>query len=311
MQIPKVTVGLPVYNGEKYLHNAIDRILRQDYKDFDLVICDNASTDKTQEICQAYAAKDPRIRYFRNETNIGLAANHNRTFELSRGEFFKWAAHDDDFPPTMLGRLVREFQQAPPSVALIYSYCEYVDEFGHVEGVDSDHVDKDSSWPHRRLSHLLRHIHMYNCPYGLIRSAMLRKSRLYGLFPGSDHVLFAELAMLGVFIEIPEPLLRIRRHPGRTFTANKELKALRELFTPGRGDRFLPIGMWTHINLELIRSAVLVPPRLRDKLLCTVVAVVKPQWESFRAFGGRQKQKLLRRFSAAKPVVETGRSGGL
>jgi glycosyltransferase involved in cell wall biosynthesis len=294
-RVPKISVGFPVYNGEKYLPNSLPRLLRQDYLDFELVICDNASTDRTQEICLAFAAQDPRVRYFRNEKNVGLAANHNRTFELSRGQYFKWAAHDDDFPVNMLSGLVKVMDQVPASVCMVYSYCEYVDESGQPMWVDSDHVNNPSRWPHKRLSHFLRNVHMYNCPYGLIRSDVLRKTRLYGLFPGSDHVLFAELAMLGEFIEIPEPLLRIRKHSGRTFTANKDPKALRELFTPGRGSRFLPISLRTHMELELIRGALVIPLSLRDRVLCTLWAVCKPQWENFRAFGGRQKAKLLGR----------------
>ena len=228
-----------------------------------------------------------------------MAANHNRAFQLARGPFFKWAAHDDDFPKAMLRRFVEVFEQSAPSVSVVYSLCEYVDESGVPEWVDSDGVDKDDPWPHRRLAHLLANIHMYNCPYGLIRSEMLRRTRLYGLYPKSDHVLFAELAMLGVFVEIPEPLLRIRRHPGRTFTTTRDPKMLRELFKPGRGHRPAAVGMNTRMELELIRSAALIPATLRDKTLCTAVAVVAPQWRSFKNFVGKQRQKLLGTWSDA------------
>src|SRR5260370_42097820 len=101
---PKVSIGFPVYNGENYVANALTRLLEQDFQDFELVICDNASTDRTQEIRLAFAHQDDRIRYFRNDRNIGLAANHARTFQLANGKYFKWAAHDDGFPPTMLAR---------------------------------------------------------------------------------------------------------------------------------------------------------------------------------------------------------------
>src|SRR5215467_6020398 len=124
---PKVSIGLPVYNGENYVANAIMRLLAQTFHDFELVISDNASADRTREICLSFAQQDKRIRYHRNETNIGLAANHNRTFELSTGQYFKWAAHDDDFPPTMLGTFVSAFDRAPADTSLVYSYCEYID----------------------------------------------------------------------------------------------------------------------------------------------------------------------------------------
>jgi glycosyltransferase involved in cell wall biosynthesis len=294
---PKVSVGMPVYNGEKYLTHALTGILRQDYEDFELIITDNASTDETQQICLDFAQKDRRIRYVRNEANVGLAANHNRAFSLARGEFFKWAAHDDEFPRKMLGRFVQVFEESPPSVGLVYAHCEYIDEQGRIQGIDSDGVDNNDPRPHRRLAHFLWHAHMYNCPYGLIRSDFLRKTRLMGLYPMSDHVLFAELAMLGVFVEIPEPLLRIRRHPGRTFTANKTKEALRDLFTPGDGHKFSLLSLWGRTHLEVQRSALLIPPSLRDKMLCFAVALALPQWRNFKGFGGKQKRKFIEAFS--------------
>jgi len=160
------------------------------------------------------------------------------------------------------------------------------------EWIDSDGVDKDDPRPHRRLAHLLWNIHMYNCPYGLIRSDMLRKTRLHGLYPMSDHVLCAELAILGVFIELQQPLLRIRRHPGRTFTRTQDARALRELFNPGRSRKTPLVSMKTYMKLELVRSGAIIPATIQDKVLCTGVAAVLPQWRWFRAFGGRQKQKL-------------------
>ena len=92
---PKLSIGLPIYNGEKFLEQAIESLLSQTFKDFEIIICDNASTDKTHEICKAYVARDNRIHYYRNETNIGCARNFARVFELSSGEYFKWAAYDD------------------------------------------------------------------------------------------------------------------------------------------------------------------------------------------------------------------------
>jgi hypothetical protein len=233
-----------------------------------------------------------------------LAANHNHTFALARGEFFKWAAHDDDFPRQMLRRFVAVLADVPPSISLVYSHCESIDELGNVQGLDSDGIARNDPSPHKRLAHLLRNLHMYNSPYGLIRSTTLRKTRLYGHYPMSDRVLLAELAMLGVIIEVPEPLLRIRQHPGRTFTAHTQVAALREIFLPGSAHRASLLSMKKRAELELIRSAVLVPEEPRDKVLCTAVAVAKPQWENFRSFGGRHRRKLL----AALSHVSRGNS---
>jgi glycosyltransferase involved in cell wall biosynthesis len=307
MPRPRVSIGLPVYNGEKYLPNTLTRLTEQDFEDFELIISDNASTDRTPDICRTFAERDPRVRYVRNATNIGLAANHNRTVELSRGHLFKWAAHDDDFPKRMLTRFVEAFAEGSPSIAVVYSRCEYVDELGNVDDVDSDRVDSDDPWPHKRLARFLWNVHMYNSAYGLIRLDVLRRTRLHGFYPMSDHVLLSELAMLGVFVELAEPLLRIRRHPGRTFTANKSSKALRELFAPGQGHRFPPVSIRMHMGAELIRSTMLIPRSRRDKALCTAVALSVPPWRNFRAFGGRYKQKLYRMLTLAPAAGPSGR----
>ena len=303
MAKPKVSLGLPVYNGELYLHNALTTLLQQDFEDFELIICDNASTDATADICRSFAGKDARILYVRNERNIGLGANHNRTFELSRGQYFKWVAHDDDYPRAMLGRFVSVMDESPPYVSVVYSLCERIDEFGKVLTTDSDSINSDDPFPHKRLVHMLWNVHLYNSVYGLFRSDLLRKTRLHGHYPGADQVLLAELAMLGSLVEIPEPLLRIREHRGRTYNANKDAGDLRELFTPGMGHRFSLIGIKARMELELIRSAMQLPIPLKDKLLCTTVAAILPQWQSFKNFGGRQKRRLFATFSSVKPAA--------
>lgn len=96
---PLVSIGMPVYNGERYIRQALDSLLAQDYANFELIISDNVSTDGTQGICLEYAARDERIRYYRNETNLGALRNFNRVFELSSGKYFMWAAHDDVWNP--------------------------------------------------------------------------------------------------------------------------------------------------------------------------------------------------------------------
>src|SRR5215469_6919606 len=106
MSNPKVSIGMPVYNGANYLRSSVPSLLAQDYEDFELLISDNASTDETESICRELAESDGRIRYFRNERNVGAAQNYNKVFRLASGTFFKWAAHDDECHPTMLRRCV-------------------------------------------------------------------------------------------------------------------------------------------------------------------------------------------------------------
>src|SRR5947199_10486063 len=106
MSKPRVSIGIPVYNAENFLREAIESIRQQTFTDFEIVISDNCSTDRTPQICEEYAAKDRRIRYVRNATNLGAGFNHRRVAELARGEFFKWQSRDDLCHPTFLERCV-------------------------------------------------------------------------------------------------------------------------------------------------------------------------------------------------------------
>ena len=131
--MPKVAIGLPVYNGERYLEAALDAIQAQTFTDYEVVICDNASTDRTEAICRAYEARDQRIRYYRNPANIGAAPNFNRTFELADGEYFKWFAADDLITPDYLEQCVAALDRNPDAV-LCYTRVLVIDDDGKVVG---------------------------------------------------------------------------------------------------------------------------------------------------------------------------------
>ncbi|MGE3539063.1 MAG: glycosyltransferase family 2 protein [Candidatus Tectimicrobiota bacterium] len=116
MTTPLVSIGLPVYNGARCIRQALDSLLAQTYTHLELVICDNASTDDTGAICQAYAARDARVRYYRNPINVGLFNNFRLAVQRSTGEYFMWAAVDDRKPPTAVADCVRAVQNQPSAV---------------------------------------------------------------------------------------------------------------------------------------------------------------------------------------------------
>jgi glycosyltransferase involved in cell wall biosynthesis len=126
---PRLSIGLPVYNGERLLPQAIECLLAQTFGDFEIVIGDNASTDRTREICQDYVRRDRRIRYVRHEHNLGAVANFNRVFELSPSHLFKWAAHDDLHRETYLESCVKLLDRNPDAI-LAHTGTAFVDEFG-------------------------------------------------------------------------------------------------------------------------------------------------------------------------------------
>lgn len=232
---PRVSIGMPVYNGEKFIVCALDSLLAQHFEDFELIIADNASDDATEEICREYAARDPRIRYYRNESNIGGPGNHSRVFEQSTGEYFKWAHHDDWIAPDFLQRCVEVLDREPSVVlcctktVIIYEDKDFVwggkrarqrslerrqplNESGAYEYYEKDVGDLVSTKAHERFDKLIRSIELCNPQFGLIRRSVLQKTRLLENYGGSDYVLLAHLSLLGKFNQVPEPLLFRRLH---------------------------------------------------------------------------------------------------
>ena len=120
---PAVSIGMPVYNGEKYIREALDSLLAQTFENFELIISDNCSTDGTSHICKEYTSRDSRIRYIRQDTNIGPIANFEFVLQEARGEFFMWAACDDylennNYLSVMVNTMQGRYDFCFPSVKL-------------------------------------------------------------------------------------------------------------------------------------------------------------------------------------------------
>lgn len=211
---PTVSIGLAVYNGERHLAAAIDSILAQTFTDFELVICDNASTDGTEALCRGYERADERVRYHRNDRNIGGARNENLTFERSRAQYFRWAAHDDVLAPTLLERCV-EVLDAHPDVVLCHTDVVTIDEDGNEFGLIARRRDPTLG-PVERFRELTDVAVGCEETYGLMRSDALAATGLQRNYTDSDRTLLAHLALLGRFHEIPEPLFYKRVHAGNS-----------------------------------------------------------------------------------------------
>ncbi len=211
---PRVNIGVPVYNAEQFIEESLDALLAQTFTDFELIICDNASTDRTQEICLAYAAKDRRVRYHRNLENIGAAGNFNKVFKLSDSEYFKWASYDDICAPTFLERCV-EVLDREPSVVLCHPKANNIDETGKpIKIYESGDLNLRFAKPYERLSKFfeINGWHHPNQWYGLIRTSALKVTPLHGNYDTSDRVFLAGLVLLGEFYELPECLFSRRVH---------------------------------------------------------------------------------------------------
>ncbi|MFJ8929811.1 glycosyltransferase family 2 protein [Streptomyces sp. NPDC102364] len=215
---PRLSIGLPVYNGEEYLAESLDALLGQTYEDFELVISDNASTDATQDICRKYAAQDSRIRYIRLSRNVGATPNHNYVFTESRGELFKWASHDDLYARDLLRRCVEALDEHP-EVILAHADQAVIDGDGQIKVPYEYTLATDSPRPPERFRSLLFEPGGDDF-YGVLRADALRRVNPLDSYHHADRTFVAEIALNGRFHQVPELLYFRRDHPTRAERAN-------------------------------------------------------------------------------------------
>lgn len=217
--MPLVSIGVPVYNGEHYLEQALDSLCAQTFQDMEILICDNASTDSTASICRRYARRDARIRYMRHETNIGAGPNFNSAFMRSTGKYFKWAAHDDYCAPEFVARCV-DVMERDGGIVLCTSNIIWVDEHGaFVRKVTHPTDGVDSERPHTRFARMSSTGHGCFDVFGVIRRDALAQTALIDSFIGSDRALLAHLSLLGRIHRIDEDLFFSRDHSQRSIRA--------------------------------------------------------------------------------------------
>lgn len=226
---PRVSIGLPVYNGERFLKEALDSLLAQTYTDFELIISDNASTDQTESICRTYEASDRRIHYYRNKENVGAAQNFNRVFELSSGEYFKWATADDVCSPELVARCLSVLDTTSTAV-LACAKTGFIDETGTLFDRSDPGWDLRNDAAHERLRYVIYAGHLVNPHYGLVRTPALSKTRLIRNYSGGDYCVLGELSLLGKFFEIPECLFFRRFQPDASSQHSNDLEWLARFF---------------------------------------------------------------------------------
>ena len=197
-----VSIGMPIYNSEKYLRQALDSLLAQDYSNFELIISDNGSTDQTAKICQEYVDRDKRVHYYRTETNLGAGYNFKRVFELASGEFFMWAGSHDVWTPDYVSRLIRVLQ-AEPNVVLAYTETYWIDGQGNNCTKELYHLDTRGMNVSDRVPVVIKSLSYCDLFYGLYRTSVLKKCRMGLNTLGSDHVLLMEVSLFGEIAEIP------------------------------------------------------------------------------------------------------------
>lgn len=236
---PKISVGMPVYNGERYLEAAILAVLGQTCGDFELIISDNASTDRTPEICRDFAARDPRICYLRNPVNIGAANNYNQLFHRSSAPYFRWFNADDLCAPELHEQCLAALE-AHPDAVMAYGKTDIVDGEGALLKHYDDRLDLRQDSVAERFISFQENVGLTNAIYGLMRRSALQKTSLMGngSFPAADTIMMAELVLQGKFIELPQTLFFRRMHE-QASSWDRKNQTVQQLFWTGKNSKFV------------------------------------------------------------------------
>jgi glycosyltransferase involved in cell wall biosynthesis len=286
---PRLTLGLPTYNGERFLAESLDALLAQTYTDFELIISDNGSTDRTAEIAREYAAKDHRVRYVHHRANRGSTFNHNFVVEQARGELFKWVSDDDLYAPDLLERCV-DALDTYPQVVLAHAWTAFIDETGEITVAIDYPLTTDVADPVERFRSLL-YTHGGDDFYGVIRMSVLRQIKPFGSFHWPDRTIVAELALQGPFYNVPEFLYFRRDHPDRATRIGSDVRRRCVTLDPKRANRWRhPVPRLLGEYLMAYASAIWRAPISRsDRRRCTKELAI---WISRHA-NPKYKRRLL------------------
>ncbi len=323
MNNPKIVIGLPVYNGENYLAEAIESLLTQTFSDWQLIISDNASTDGTEAICREYALQDSRIVYHRQERNLGAAPNYNFVFQPGDAPYFKWAAHDDLLKPDYLRQCI-ELLDNNPNLAIAHCPIMEIDADGKEIGVTRDVCDffLNGATPQERLKKALWTYRNWDV-FGVIRSDYMAKTHLHGSYLDADRIFLAEVILQGDMGYVEEPLFCLRVHQqsytqmmAATDNLGKQdwfktdgkknlVQQLIHSFNSGSLENTFVKATTVLIKIKEYLSAIArLPLSFQQKLACVYVLL---EWMILRAVEGTTKKDTYRQEMIAKygsPQVE-------
>jgi len=264
---PLVSIGVPVYNGERFLRGTLEALLAQDFSDFEIIISDNASTDGTEAIAREFAAKEPRVPYCRNPENLGAAKNFELLVERARGTYFIWASAHDRWDRRFLAECVAALQ-AHPEAVLCYSQATAIDEAGQPRGPMPLQRSTYGMGLHARYRTVLWRTHSYVI-YGLHRRDALRQVMPAPKVMGNDDVMLAELALIGPFVCVPERLFyfRVMDRVGDMRSNLRRLNLRVTWWNP-------PLLVAAHVRLKLIAIRRRVPG-FADRCALTLSALAR------------------------------------
>lgn len=209
---PRLSIGLPVFNGGRFFIPALESLLAQTFGDFELIISDNASTDETEATCRAYAARDARIKYVRQPNNIGANPNYNAVRRLARGVYFKWASANDLCEPTFLAECIDALDRRA-DLTLAYSETRLIDEDDAFVEDYAESLRANGDDPIQRLIDILDTMWLNNAFNGVFRASALHQAGDMKRYFGSDLPLMAAVALRGPYHRVPAVLFKRRIGP--------------------------------------------------------------------------------------------------
>jgi glycosyltransferase involved in cell wall biosynthesis len=246
---PTVSIGVPVYNGERYIREALDSALKQTFTDFELIISDNNSSDATREICLEYMARDSRIKYVLQDKNQGGRWNMSFVARNAVGRFFTWLAHDDILEPQFLEQTVK-YMTNNPQVVLATGDFSLIDEHGVELNIEKlDRLRDCLPWETRRVPFFeYGNSNVYLCIYGTMRTELCKlimaKLKKPYMADGSEYPILSRFAVSGEIASLPIVLRRYRIHNSSLYKT--------ELYKNTNRPKF--IRAWhTFVNLLLLR----------------------------------------------------------
>ncbi len=299
-----IAIGLPVYNGERYLALALESLLAQTFGDFELLISDNGSTDATPEIARSFAARDSRIKYHREDTNRGAAWNFNYVFQQTTGVYFKWAACDDVYAPDFL-RQCKEALDRDKAAVLAFSETEFIDESGRIAA----HKPQTTSFSSSRVSERFRAAavadHACFDIFGLIRRNVLARTPGLGAFASSDRVLLTELVLHGHFVELPDRLFLRRDHDATSTRQYRDVYCRSAWFDPTRAGQ-VTFPSW-RVLAEYRAAIRRAPMKFADRLRCRL-ALGSWIWAKKRHLISDVRVYIHSSFTGDRSIYTTGRA---
>ena len=274
-ETPFLTLGMTVYNSENHLGQALDSLLAQNYNNFQLIISDDASDDGSPQICTEYQSRDARIRYLRNEKNVGFAENLNRLISLASGKYFLYVSDHDLWHSSYISRCVQVLEENP-QIVLCYSRTMLIDSNGNEMGLTSEIINTVNMPAAERYLQVLRNIHWCDMQMGVMRTEVIKSLRGFKQILGSDHAVLAEIALKGEELQIDEALYFRRRTRGEEEDKDRDGRYKRIV-----GPRSSPLFGRSHTRLycELILEHLIIilrtPLTYREKIVLGLETVYR------------------------------------